>query len=284
MVIDFVKEYIISNNNLYTFKSYPVYNFNQDDICQLCLDKINREEEIELIAYRFRNAEEIFIFLQLCDIIKRQSLIVKTLRIYYFCFTEQCSLKSLDYSFALKIICDSINELQAQNVEIVDPYSSKVCNYIKNSHVVNSGLQHLISKMDDRNFCFADVRNYNKYRDSSVFYYHYNNHFLWAGCDPNSGQVKLFNSPYFSLVGAPVTIILDYSNGGAPLSKIIPLLQEDYKKGIEVVISHLDDVTLVRQLAEVCTTVYVSNSYSNWEKSIKLNNVIVFDCITGSSL
>ena len=90
---------------------YKIIRFPDGEV-QLILDEINRKEPVE-VTMRIRNAEELFLFMQLSDILHRQEAEVEYLYIPYLMSARTDRVFNFNRPFSFKIVADIIRDMGA---------------------------------------------------------------------------------------------------------------------------------------------------------------------------
>ena len=114
--------------------NYKVITFPDGEV-HLELAEINRKEPVA-VRCRITNANELFILMQLSDIVKRQCLEVAILEIYYLMGMRCDRLFDVNRPFTLGIVADVVNTLNAHKVFVYEPHSNRTVRMINNAETV----------------------------------------------------------------------------------------------------------------------------------------------------
>lgn len=113
--------------------NYKVITF-PDGEKHLEIAPLNRKESVAIIC-RITNGDELFLLMQLADILKRQCVEVACLRILYLMGMRCDRLFDLNRPFTLGLVADVVNSLGARNVELCEPHSLRSIRMINNASV-----------------------------------------------------------------------------------------------------------------------------------------------------
>lgn len=253
-----------------------------DGQLNLILPEIDRKYDIDCINYRFTCSDDIFIFIQLVDILQRQEIQVSTLRICYLLCARQDRVVNFNQPYSLKIIANIVNSLNAKSVEIVETHSSKTLELINNSKEI-SVLDSILYKHNLFTLCYPDKGAYLRY--STTF--GLESIICSKKRNPENNELSEFeiiNSP--KIINKDVIMIDDLCDGGGTFCGLAPIVKnyigKDHK--LILIVTHAIQLAGIEKVAKVYNQVFISNSYKDWTEEILPSNVYVFDCITGSIL
>ena len=253
-------------------KGYRVINFPDGEV-HLQLDPLNRKEGV-IVKCRITNATELFLLMQLSDILKRQCIEVSILEIYYLMGMRCDRLFDINRSFTLSIVADVVNSLKAETVYIYEPHSVRCLKLIHNS--INTLLTwHLKRKLIERNkgllLVAPDKGSINRYGDR---------HFAVV-CDKvrdeASGELQGFRAtPKEDVAGCDLLVIDDLCDGGGTFVGLAPKLRELNPNTLSLLVTHAIQKQGIEKVAAVYNKVYITDSYKDWAKESLPANVTVF--------
>lgn len=261
-VIDFVRG-----------KGYEVINF-PDGEKHLRIQELNRKDTVA-IRCRIKSSDDLFLLMQLSDILNRQCVEVKEIEIFYLMSMRCDRLFSLEQPFSLKIVADVINSFNAKNVCIYEPHSQRSLDMIKKSkanHLCGSGKVDF-SKFD---ICCPD----------SGAYYRYSNIIGLTKpivCnkvrDVSTGKLLHFEVSYLGTYkeGNPILVIDDLCDGGGTFCGIAEILKPLNPQSISLFVTHAVQKAGIEKVAKYYDKVYITNSYADWDDLP--SNVEVIDII-----
>lgn len=253
-------------------KGYKVISF-PDGEKHLKIDELNRKDSVDIIC-RICNSDDLFLLMQLSDILNRQCVVINTITIYYL-MTMRCDrLFSFEEAHSLKIIANVVNSFNADKVILVEPHSEVSLSLINNSEAqyVSKGLcteQKVI-------FCYPDKGAYLRYNNQ---YDTVKPIICGKVREESTGALlkfEIINKGDYQ-EGMTICVVDDLCDGGGTFIGVSKLLRElnpeklilsvthaVQKKGIENVSKHYDEVN-------------ITNSYTNWEYDTLPINVNIFN-------
>ena len=102
---------------------YNIIRFPDGEV-HLQLNELDRREPVKVVI-RICNAEDLFLFMQLSDILHRQDVVVEELHIPYLMSMRCDRVFSFERPFSLKIVSKVIRDMGARQVFLYEPHSSK---------------------------------------------------------------------------------------------------------------------------------------------------------------
>jgi ribose-phosphate pyrophosphokinase len=257
-----------TNGEGYNIISFP------DGEKHLQLTKAVNKEPLKIV-YRFTNSDDVFIFMQLVDILERMEVTVSELYIPYL-MTMRCDrVFSLDRPFSLKILANIINTLNAKKVVILEPHSDKCLELINNSTAIINSFKYdkhnnLIGTITN---CFPD--------DGAKKRYSKNNDISPIICkkvrDVNTGQLLNFDISSTGKYeeGDDIMVVDDLCDGGGTFIGIHNILKKLNPSSICLWLTHAVQLSGIKKVASIYDKVYITNSYKNWSDEELPKNVIV---------
>lgn len=246
--------------NLITGEGYEIITF-PDGEKHLKLGELNRKEQV-YIKCRITNSDDLFILMQLSDVLRRQEVEVYSLEIWYLMGMRCDRLFSLNEPFSLKIIADVVNSFNALYVNIVEPHSDKT-NYlidnVDNVRVMDNTVEVLL--LHGYTACMPD--------EGAARRYSVNNGILCGKeRDVETGKLKKFFIKSSPVIASKIVVYDDLCDGGGTFIGIAELLKKEYNpKELVLVVTHAVQMAGIKRVAEVYDKVYISNSYKDWHLS-----------------
>ena len=105
---------------------YSISRFPDGEI-QISLGEFSHKEQIQ-VKCRITNAEDLFILMQVLDILDRHE-VSYVLSIYYLMGMRMDRVMDFNRPFTLKIVLNSLKNCNADNIEILEPHSDTYYDY-----------------------------------------------------------------------------------------------------------------------------------------------------------
>lgn len=262
-VIDFVRG-----------KGYEVISF-PDGEKHLRIQELNRKDTVA-IRCRIKSSDDLFLLMQLSDILNRQCVEVEEIEIFYLMSMRCDRLFSFEQPFSLKIVADIINTFNAKNVYIYEPHSQRSLNMIKNSR------GYYLRGLNDTNFkecdfCFPDSGASKRYNTNIMSL------LKPIICkkvrDVETGKLLSFDIAYLGSYkeGNPILVIDDLCDGGGTFCGIAELLRQLKPSRLELFVTHAVQKAGIEKVAKYYDKVYITNSYADWDdlpENVEVRNII----------
>lgn len=265
-VIDFVRG-----------KGYEVINF-PDGEKHLRINELNRKDTVA-IRCRIKSSDDLFLLMQLSDILSRQCVEVVEIEIFYLMSMRCDRLFSFEQPFSLKIVADVINSFNAKNIHIYEPHSHRCLGMIKNS---KGFLLKGLGKVDlkDCILCFPDngaYERYFKYNELAITLL--NPIICNKSRDVTSGKLLNFEIANMGEYqeGQSILVIDDLCDGGGTFCGIAELLRPLNPQSISLFVTHAVQKNGIEKVAKYYDKVYITNSYADWgdlPKNVEVINII----------
>lgn len=250
-------------------KGYKVIEFPDGEL-HLELDELNRKESVS-INCRITNANDLFLLMQLSDILKRQCMEVEVMWIYYIMGMRCDRLFDLNRPFTLGIVADVINSFNAKDVILYEPHSSRTTNMIKYNYVRST------------DFCFRDIvdgGNIVMVAPDKGAKARYDYLTFGVVCskvrDVATGKLLDFTAEAQTDVkGKELFVIDDLCDGGGTFMGLAPKLRELQPKSLSLLVTHAIQKQGICKVASVYDNVYITDSYKDWTAEQLPDNVVV---------
>ena len=248
--------------NFITGEGYKVINY-PDGEKHLKIDELDLKQQV-VIDCRITNSDDLFILMQLSDILNRLEVKVCHIRIWYLMGMRCDRLFSMNEAFTLKLVANVINSFNSSTVEVVEAHSNRTGDLIKNYCSVGSELHSVYE--DHRHshvFCLPDKGAALRYR--------------WIkDCitcekvrDVATGELKGFSVGSIVADKEPNKIMVmdDLCDGGGTFVGIAELLRKEYNpKELCLAVVHAIQEEGIKRVASVYDKIYITNSYRDWDK------------------
>lgn len=252
---------------------YEIVKF-PDDEPHITLENIDRREKVVVVC-RVSNPNDLFILMQVGDILNRQGIIFR-IAITYLMSMRMDRVMSFNESYSLKIVADIINNMFPEEVTVLEPHSYKVSSLIDSYYVQ---IQSPIPKFDNCLYILPDkgARDRYEFPENSTVY-------CTKVREPGTGKLSGFsienpevitNNPDKQLV-----VIDDLCDGGGTFAGIAAEIRKvDPNRKLSIYVTHMVNPKGISTLSENYDEVYFTNSYKDWQDEILPNNVKVIEVI-----
>ena len=248
---------------------YEVISF-PDGEKHLKINKLDRKDTVEIIC-RITNSDDIFLLMQLSDILNRQCIVVEKITIKYL-MTMRCDrLFSFEQPFSLKIVADVINSFNAKKVVIIEPHSNTCLDLIKNSEAwyTSKGLLEYPTTV-----CFPDKGAFTRYATNMIM----RPHIVCSKVrDVETGKITSFSidKVYKYKQDSEIIVVDDLCDGGGTFIGIAHKLLELNPKKLILAVTHAVQKEGIERVAGVYDEVIITNSYKDWQNEDLPDNVKV---------
>lgn len=248
-------------------EGYEVISF-PDGEKHLKINKLDRKDTVEIIC-RITNSDELFLLMQLSDILNRQCVSVDKITIPYL-MTMRCDrLFSFEQPFSLKIVSNVINSFHAKQVVIIEPHSNTCLDLIKNSKA-----EYVIGKLVDNDsiFCLPDKGAELRYGSNGFIHQPI---ICTKKRDVGTGKLTGFEIEEIGDYkgGNTIIVIDDLCDGGGTFVGIAKKLRELKPSELTLAITHAVQKDGIERVSGFYDKVIITNSYKDW-KDLPSNVII----------
>lgn len=230
------------------------------------------------VRCRITSANDLFILMQLSDILKRQAVSVNELKILYLMGMRCDRVFEINRPFTLKVVADVINSMNAKDVSIYEPHSDNSIRLIRNSStrmLVKEMVRALRFSPTLCRYVSPDYGAYWRYRDDVDFA---------VKCskvrETATGKLLDFEvRPENTVRNCNLVVLDDLCDGGGTFVGLAPKLRELNPKSLSLVVAHAVQLDGIKRVAEAYDNVYISNTYKEWKKEEIPSNVKVLNVI-----
>ena len=242
---------------------YSISRFPDGEV-QISLGDFSHKEQIQ-VKCRITNAEDLFILMQVLDILDRHE-VSYVLSIYYLMGMRMDRVMDFNRPFTLKIVLNSLKNCNADNIEILEPHSDIYYDYrfggkftelyIENSPSNNvwNGFQIVLPDAGAKeryDFQYVGTAlTCSKVRD------------LTTG---KILEIKIDNPEAIS--DKPLLILDDLCDGGDTFCDIAKAFNSlgISKERLNIAVTHMVNPKGIKNLSENFNHVWFTNSYEDWE-------------------
>lgn len=240
----------------------------------IVLENIDRKDKVTVIC-RISNPNDLFILMQIGDILNRQGVIFK-LFITYLMSMRMDRVISFNESYSLKVVTEIINNMFPNEVTVLEPHSYKVKSLI-NAYYIPFEIP--MPNFEGYLYVLPDKGAKERYN----FPPH-----LTVYCSKvrnlSTGKLSGFSIENPEIItnnpDMPLVVIDDLCDGGgtfvgiaAELKKIAP------NRKLSIYVVHMVNPKGIIALSKNFNEVYFTNSYKDWENEILPNNVRVIEIV-----
>jgi len=253
--------------------SFRIDRFPDGEVQFVLTEELNRKETYT-VDCRITNAEELFLLLQVGDVLDRQA-VVWDLHIRYLMGMRMDRVMSFERPFTLKIVCKLISQLGYDECEVFAPHSGRTMLELRNCSpneeedfhpyrfVLEAKLVNLKETTDKQlTFIFPDfgaVERYCGNPDDQVYFE--------KERDIETGRIKSFvlkneenirNDKHFFFFD-------DLCDAGGTFLGELKILKEKYPGAkFDIRVAHIVNEVGLDNLCQNFDTVYTTESYRDW--------------------
>ena len=263
--------------------NYEIFTF-PDGEPHIKLGKFDRKEEYT-IKCRICNPFDLFILMQVCDILNRSEVYFKV-EIYYLMSMRMDRVMSFNEAFSLKVVMSALNSTGISSIEILEPHSDKA--HILSKNICSTNLypntaydDEVIKKKDDYTIILPDKGAHERY-----IWLTQNNKNSYIVCnkvrDTSTGKLLSFEIVEDASKDSdkPMLVVDDLCDGGGTFAGIAKLLREKYpNRKLNIFVTHMVNSKGIQTLSENYDEVVFTNSYMDWQYTILPKNVKVINVI-----
>lgn len=258
-----------------------------DGQIQLVLEDLDDNKFHLVILTRICNSDDLFILMQLSDIVNRRGLSC-TLYITYLLAARTDRLFSWNTSFTLKVVMDVLKSFNSE-IMILDPHS-EAANRLSGNKVYEISFVNMLINYtdifdDSDNIVIVAPDEGAKDRlehivTSSIF----RNPIVYCSkTRDENGKVTVkvkSESPIQVSKKTRLVIIDDLCDGGGTFMAIAPELKRYEVKEIDLLITHSIQLDGLKKVSSVYDKVITSNSYKDWNSMSDIpDNVEIIDVV-----
>ena len=256
--------------------SYSISRFPDGEV-QITLDRINHKDGA-LVKCRITNAEELFIVMQVADILNRHA-VIWWLDIYYLMGSRMDRVMDFNRPFTLRIMANVLNNLGASNVNVLAPHSDR--SYLEGFFQAVSIPKEVDKILDDfdgnsivysTEYCLIvpDKGAYDRLGCGVRNYYLDNIVVVNKVRDIATGKIQkieITNPDVVLSTNKKFIIVDDLCDGGGTFCGIA----EEIRKikpdaNLSIFVTHMVNPRGIENLSKTFDHVWFTNSYKDWKK------------------
>jgi ribose-phosphate pyrophosphokinase len=242
---------------------YSISRFPDGEV-QISLGDFSHKEQIQ-VKCRITNAEDLFILMQVLDILDRHE-VSYVLSIYYLMGMRMDRVMNFNRPFTLKIVLNSLKNCNADNIEILEPHSDVYYDYRFGGKFTELYIEGSPSNTVWHGYqmVLPDAGAKERYD------YQYVGTALTCSKvrDLTTGkilEIKIDNSEAIS--DKPLLILDDLCDGGGTFCGIAKAFNSlgIPKERLNIAVTHMVNPKGIKNLSENFNHVWFTNSYEDWE-------------------
>ena len=254
---------------------YSISRFPDGEV-QISLGDFSHKEQIQ-VKCRITNAEDLFILMQVLDILDRHE-VSYVLSIYYLMGMRMDRVMDFNRPFTLKIVLNSLKNCNADNIQILEPHSDAYYDYRFGGKFTELYIEGSPSNTVWHGYqmVLPDAGAKERYD------YQYVGTALTCSKirDLTTGkilEIKIDNPEAIS--DKPLLILDDLCDGGGTFCGIAKAFNalDIPKERLNIAVTHMVNPKGIKNLSENFNHVWFTNSYKDWDNLPE--NVTMFDVI-----
>ena len=224
-------------------------------------NEFDRKDSVKVIC-RITSAEELFILIQIGDILDRQE-IEWDLFITYLMSMRMDRVMDFNRPFSLKVVCSILNTMNYRHIMVLEPHSERTKGLLgTRCYPQKFNFEpHLDTQS---NIVFPDAGAYQRYKVLS------NNwgHIVFNKVrDLETGKIKEFSiEKEVNCYYPTFTFIDDLCDAGGTFLGELEVLKNKYPSSkYSIIITHMVNRKGIENIAKTFNKVYFTNSYRTWD-------------------
>ena len=242
---------------------YSISRFPDGEV-QISLGDFSHKEQIQ-VKCRITNAEDLFILMQVLDILDRHE-VSYVLSIYYLMGMRMDRVMDFNRPFTLKIVLNSLKNCNADNIEILEPHSDIYYDYRFGGKFTELYIENSPSNTvwNDFQMVFPNAGAKERYD------FQYNKTALTCSTvrDLTTGkilEIKINNPEAIS--DKPLLILDDLCDSGGTFCSIAKAFNtlDIPKERLNIAVTHMVNPKGIENLSNNFNKVWFTNSYKDWD-------------------
>lgn len=240
---------------------YSISRFPDGEV-QISLEEFSHKEPIQ-VKCRITNAEELFILMQVLDILDRHEVLYR-LEIYYLMGMRMDRVMDFNRPFTLKIILNALKNCNASIIEVLEPHSYVYCNSRFGGLFTELYIENNPTGMlwDDYQIVLPDIGAKERYG------YNSNTIICSKIRDLTTGKILEIKVDNPEVIGdKPLLILDDLCDGGGTFCGIAKSFNAlgIPKERLNIAVTHMVNPKGIENLSKNFNKVWFTNSYKDWE-------------------
>ena len=245
---------------------YNIFKFPDGEI-QISLGEFSRKDSV-CVECRITNSEELFILIQIIDILNRQD-VKYFINIYYLMGMRMDRVMDFNRPFTLKIIIKLLENSNAEQIKILEAHSDVIYDYrfgTKFSSFLIPDIYKLnkLSIQGDYQIVLPDAGAINRYK------HYFTSPIITCSKirEESTGkilEIKIDNPK--DINGSPLMIVDDLCDGGGTFCGIAECFKKIgiSKDKLNIKVTHMVNSKGIENLSKNFNHVWFTNSYKDWD-------------------
>lgn len=249
---------------------YRIDRFPDGEVQFVLTEELNRKEEYEVLC-RITNAEELFILLQVGDILDRQS-VLWMLHITYLMGMRMDRVMSFERPFTLKVVGKMISQMCYTHCYVETAHSVRTMLEIRDSKSLDTNPYHFLMILDEYDklgvgehnidVVFPDegaIERYGQKKEDEVYFE--------KERDIETGRIKSFvlKNEDSVIYGKHFIFYDDLCDAGGTFLGELKVLKEKYPDAkFDIRVTHIVNEVGFDNLCQNFDRVFATESYRNW--------------------
>lgn len=258
---------------------YRIDRFPDGEVQFVFTEPLDRKENYRVIC-RITNAEELFLVLQIGDILDRLA-VVWDIYIRYLMGMRMDRVMSFERPFTLRVVGKMISQMGYDQCHVFVPHSSRAQDEIRTCFPHPDELYDIYAianEVSDAEIVFPDRGAVNRYapagQENEAIYFEKER-------DAETGQIKRFTLKNAKniVAGEHFLFFDDLCDAGGTFLGELKILEKKYPKAkFDIRVAHIVNEVGLDNLCKNFNKVYTTESYRDWSKVAKkkgYNNLII---------
>lgn len=261
-------------------KSYLGFTLSRfpDGEVHVTLGEINHKDKVQVVC-RITNAEELFILMQVCDILRRHGVIFN-ISIYYLMSMRMDRVMDFNRPFSLSLVCNVLDTLGAFHIEIFSPHSNEYLYLMRNTLAYELYISDEASVgLSKYQLLFPDAgakERYSSYTYSGVVITCSKVRDLATG---NITGIKIDNPEI--MTDTPILILDDLCDGGRTFVEIAKAVRAVKPNAeLNIFVKHMVNPKGIENLSKTFNHVWFTNSYKDWRAEFEKQSTSLPENVT----
>lgn len=258
---------------------YSISRFPDGEI-QITLEEFSHKDEVN-VRCRITNAEELFLLMQVSDILVRHGMRF-SISIYYLMGMRMDRVMSFNRPYTLKMVVHILDNLGAYGIYLFCPHSNTALDLFRYTSVAQINpdrLDNMVNTVfNDYQIVLPDAGAVERATINDVPKDIVIGEKVRNVTTGKIESIKIKNPEV--LDGRPLLIQDDLCDGGGTFIGLAQAIREiNPKADINIVVCHMVNPKGIENLSKNFNHVWFTNSYKNWQDEILPKNVTVIEIV-----
>lgn len=264
---------------------YSISRFPDGEV-QITLGEFSRKDSVS-VKCRITNAEELFILMQVADILNRHE-VVWHLDIYYLMGARMDRVMDFNRPHTLRVVCNMVKDFGCGSIYVLEPHSDMTHYLLKSNSI----------PLTDDTYESLHPNEWRVYEDYFVVYPDKGAYERYGGKyrseetaigvaekvrNPETGaieSIRILNPEIIKDDTRPIMVVDDLCDAGGTFVGIANEIRKYTDKELNIFVTHMVNSKGIENLSKNYDHVYFTNSYKDWKATIPLpKNVTQIDVV-----